>query len=110
MDKKIVINGHVLTMERRTCAEDFPLEENAKSFAESVKGLLDKKSQELLVDSLRGLSYKMQFIMCLRIMDYFLFGEIIPTGVNHVDALVKELISRFPFDHKMCELFLGELN
>ena len=102
----VVVNGEVLTMYERTYTKDFPLEENAQSFVDASKRFLDKDSQELLIDSLRGLSDKMQFTMCMRIMDYFLFGEQIPTGVNHVDMMIKEIIGKFPFDRQLIELFL----
>jgi hypothetical protein len=106
----VVVNGEVLTMYERTYAKDFHLEENAQSFVDASKRFLDKESQELLIDSLRGLSDKMQFTMCMRIMDYFLFGEQIPTGVNHVDMMIKEIIGKFPFDRQMIELFLNRPN
>ena len=108
--KEIIINGELLRMEGPTRAEDFPFEENTKGFIESCKSLLDKDSHALLVDSLRGLSYKMQYIMCMRIMDYTIFGYLVPTGVNHVDAMIKELVSKFPFDHKVFEQFYGLSN
>ena len=101
----LVINGDVLTMFERTSANDFPLEVNAKGFVKACERFLDKESLELLVDSLRGLSDQMQYTMCMRIMDYFLFGEIVPTGVKHVDVMVKELIGKFPFDRQLIELF-----
>jgi hypothetical protein len=43
-------------------------------------------------------------------MDHFLFGEQIPTGVNHVDIMIKEIIGKFPFDRQMIELFLNRPN
>jgi hypothetical protein len=104
----VVINGDEVTMFERTYATDFPLEENAKNFAQSMEGFLDKESHELLVDSLRGLSDSMQYTMCMRIMDYFLFGELLPTGVHHVDMMIKELIGKFPFDRQLIEMFLGK--
>ena len=103
--QSVVINGDVLTMFERTSANDFPLEVNAKGFVKACERFLDKESLELLVDSLRGLSDQMQYTMCMRIMDYFLFGEIVPTGVKHVDVMVKELIGKFPFDRQLIELF-----
>lgn len=102
----VVINGDELTMFERTSAKDFPLEVNAKSFVKACERFLDKEGQELLVDSLRGLSDTMQYTFCMRIMDYFLFGELVPIGVNHVDVMVKEIINRFPFDRQLIELFL----
>ena len=92
-------------MEKPTKAKDFPLEMNAKGFVGMSKMFLDKSSLELLIDCLRGLSFKMQYIMCMRIMDYFYFGEIVPTGVKHVDAMIKELITKYPFDHRFLKFF-----
>ena len=106
----VVINGTKITMHERTSAKDFPLEENAEGFVKSFKKVLDKESHELLVDSLRGLSFYMQYTMCMRIMDYFLFGELVPTGVKHVDEMIKELIGRFPYDPKMFEMFIEQPN
>ena len=106
----VVINGNEITMHERTNAKDFPLEENAEEFVKCFKKVLDKESHELLVDSLRGLSFYMQYTMCMRIMDYLLFGELVPTGVKHVDAMIKELISRFPYDPKMFEMFIEQPN
>lgn len=106
----VVINGDELTMFERTSAKDFPLEVNAKSFVKACERFLDKEGQELLVDSLRGLSDTMQYTFCMRIMDYFLFGELVPIGVKHVDAMIKELIGRFPFDPKMFEMFIEQPN
>ena len=92
------------TMYKRTKASDFPLEVNAKSFAEYSKKILDKESYELLVDSLRGLSDQMQYTMCMRIMDYFLFGVLLPTGVKHVDSIIKELLKKYPYDRHLSDL------
>lgn len=97
-------------MHERTSAKDFPLEENAEGFVKALKRVLDKESHELLEDSLRGLSFYMQYTMCMRIMDYFLLGELVPTGVKHVDAMIKELIGRFPYDRKMFEMFIEQPN
>lgn len=108
--RSVVINGDVITMHERTSAKDFPLEENAEGFVKAFKKVLDKESHELLVDSLRGLSFYMQYTMCMRIMDYFLFGELVPTGVKHVDEMIKELIGRFPYDPKMFEMFIERPN
>ena len=106
----VVINGTKITMHERTSAKDFPLEENAEGFVKALKRVLDKESHELLEDSLRGLSFYMQYTMCMRIMDYFLLGELVPTGVKHVDAMIKELVGRFPYDPKMFEMFIGQPN
>ena len=46
------------------------------------------------------------------ILSYFslVFGELVPTGVKHVDEMIKELVGRFPYDPKMFEMFIGQPN
>lgn len=106
----VVIDGNVITMYQRTAASDFPLEVNAKGFIEVSKRLLDKEDHDLLVDCLRGLSDKMQYTMCMRIMDYLLFGVLLPTGVKHVDSMIKELIKKYPYDRQLFDLFRRKAN
>ena len=102
----VTIDGSEIPMYKRTEAKDFPLEVNTKGFADVSKKILDNESYELLVDSLRGLSEQMQYTMCMRIMDYFLFGVILPTGVNHVDNMIKDIIPKYPYDRRLFDLFL----
>ena len=97
----VSINDNVIKLEKPTRAQDFPIEEYAMQFVEMSKTILDKQSIEYLYDSLRGLSFMMQQNMCIRIIDYFLFGEIVTTGVKHVDGMIKEIINKFPFDHRL---------
>ena len=106
----IVFYDNTVTMYKRTKASDFPLEVNAKGFTKTSKKLLDKDSYELLVDSLRGLSDQMQYTMCMRIMDYLLFGVLLPTGVKHVDSMIKELITKYPYDRQQFDLFVRKAN
>ena len=102
----VISDGSEVTMYKRTEAKDFPLEVNAKGFTDISKNILDNESYEILVDSLRGLSESMQYTMGMRIMDYFLFGEILPTGVNHVDIMIKDIIPKYPYDRQLFDLFL----
>lgn len=96
-EDEIVINGQVLTKEEPTKAQGFPLYEYAQKWLEFVKPKIDRKTEEFIVDCFRGLSPYMQYTICMVIMDYHLFGKLSPTGVNHVDALVKEMVKKIPF-------------
>lgn len=93
-EEEIVINAQVLTMEKPTKAEDFPLYEHAQQWLEYLKPKIDRKTLDFLTDCLRGLSPTMQYTVCMVIMEYHLFGKLSPTGVNHVDALIKKMIKR----------------
>ena len=85
---------------KRTSAKDFPICEEACKVINALKLGIDKHSLAKLKDSFRGFSRHMQTVMAVRIIDFICFGELMPTGVKHVDFLLQDVLYTMYHDTK----------
>ena len=78
-----------------------PIKKRVRIFIKALADDFKLKPQVVayLVDGFRGYSPKMQLSMFSTLYDYICYGDLITTGVAHVDKQVKEMLHRI-FNNK----------
>ena len=73
-----------------------PIKKRVRVFIKALADDFQLKPQVVayLVDGFRGYSPKMQLSMFSTLHDYICYGDLITTGVAHVDKQVKEMLHR----------------
>lgn len=73
-----------------------PIKKRVRIFIKALADDFQLKPQVVayLVDGFRGYSPKMQLSMFSTLHDYICYGDLITTGVAHVDKQVKEMLQR----------------
>lgn len=79
----------------------YPIKKRVRNFIKALADDFQLKPQVVayLVDGFRGYSPKMQLSMFDTLHDYICYGDLITTGVAHVDKQVKEMLQRI-FNNK----------
>ena len=74
----------------------YPIVRRVRNFIKALADDFELKPQVVayLEDCFRGYSPKMQISMFDTIHDYICYGDLITTGVGHVDKQVKEMLQR----------------
>jgi hypothetical protein len=74
----------------------YPIVRRVRNFIKALADDFELKPQVVayLEDCFRGYSPKMQISMFDTIHDYICYGDLITTGVAHVDKQVKEMLQR----------------
>ena len=74
----------------------YPIVRRVRNFIKALADDFELKPQVVayLEDCFRGYSPKMQISMFDTIHDYICYGDLITTGIAHVDRLVKEMLSK----------------
>ena len=73
-----------------------PIKKSVRFFIKALADDFQLRPQVVayLVDGFRGYSPKMQLSMFSTLHDYICYGDLITTGVSHVDKQVKEMLQR----------------
>lgn len=79
-----------------TTAADFEICDTALEFIKRITKILGDDCYNFIEESYRGLSHKMQLVMCYRIYHYLGYGTYTSTGVKHVDELIEKIIQKMP--------------
>lgn len=79
-----------------TTAADFEICDTALEFIKSLRKILGYDCCNFIEESYRGLSHKMQLVMCYRIYHFLMYGTYTSTGVKHVDELIEKIIQKMP--------------
>lgn len=71
-----------------------PIKKSVRSFIKALADDFQLKPQVVayLVDGFRGYSPKMQLSMFSTLHDYICYGDLITTGVSHVDKQIKDML------------------
>ena len=74
----------------------YPIMRRVRNFIKVLTDELQLEPQVVafLVDCFRGYSPKMQISMFDTLHDYICYGDLITTGIAHVDRLVKEMLGK----------------
>ena len=74
----------------------YPIKRHVRSFIKLLEKEFQLEPQVVayLEDCFRGYSPKMQISMFDTIHDYICYGDLITTGIGHVDRLVREMLSK----------------
>ena len=74
----------------------YPIKRRVRNFIKALENEFQLEPQVVayLEDCFRGYSPKMQISMFDTIHDYICYGDLITTGIGHVDRLVKEMLSK----------------
>lgn len=74
----------------------YPIVRRVRNFIKALSDDFELKPQVVayLEDCFRGYSPKMQISMFDTIHDYICYGDLITTGIAHVDRLVREMLSK----------------
>lgn len=74
----------------------YPIKRRVRSFIKLLENEFQLKPQVVgfLEDCFRGYSPKMQISMFDTLHDYICYGDLITTGIAHVDHLVREMLSK----------------
>lgn len=80
----------------------YPIKRRVRKFIKVLADDFQLKPQVVafLEDSFRGYSPKMQISMFDTLHDYICYGDLITTGVAHVDRLIKEMLGKI-FNNKI---------
>ena len=74
----------------------YPIKRRVRNFIKLLEKEFQLKPQVVgfLEDCFRGYSPKMQISMFDTLHDYICYGDLITTGIGHVDRLVREMLSK----------------
>ena len=74
----------------------YPIKRRVRNFIKALENEFQLEPQVVayLVDGFRGYSPKMQLSMFSTLHDYICYGDLITTGIGHVDRLVREMLSK----------------
>ena len=74
----------------------YPIVRRVRNFIKALADDFELKPQVVayLEDCFRGYSPKMQISMFDTLHDYICYGDLITTGIGHVDRLVREMLSK----------------
>lgn len=74
----------------------YPIKRRVRNFIKALEAEFQLEPQVVgfLEDCFRGYSPKMQICMFDTLHDYICYGDLITTGIAHVDRLVMEMLSK----------------
>ena len=72
----------------------YPIKRRVRNFIKALENEFQLEPQVVayLVDGFRGYSPKMQLSMFSTLHDYICYGDLITTGVSHVDKQIKDML------------------
>ena len=72
----------------------YPVAQEAQRLIKELEADLGPQGVAYWVDCFRGFTHKMQLSMFSSIHDYLCYGDLVTTGIVHVDELIKKMLHK----------------